>query len=145
MLLQGMEKNRGGWSARATTCGNANEPQDAPRSNIVEPRDTSPTLSDIGITKRQSSEYQQLASIPTTEMDARVEEQKAEGKPPTRTTILKPHVPHHPASDWGGDSLQRNAHGTSSELVGFLLWQRLSLTFPFLHDQPGKQISFVTL
>ncbi len=73
-----------------------------------------PTLSDIGITKRQSSEYQQLANIPEDEIDARIEEQKAEGKPPTISATLKPHVSHHPASDWGGDSLQRNAHGTPS-------------------------------
>ena len=45
--------NRGGWEQRNKSCGTPEEPQD-----------TTPTLSDIGISKKLSSRSQAIASIP---------------------------------------------------------------------------------
>ncbi len=91
-----MEKNKG-----TAGTGDANIGKSTGGNMTEPPVDAAPKLADIGITKRQSSEYQQLANIPEGEVDARIEEQKAEGKPPTISATLKPHVSHHPAWETG--------------------------------------------
>lgn len=47
-MLAEMEKNRGGLL----------------RGNIMLPRDDTPTLAELGLTRLQSSRYQQLAGVP---------------------------------------------------------------------------------
>lgn len=66
-LLREMEKNKG-----ARGGGKKN----APRGRVVEPRDTAPKLSDIGITKSQSSKWQRLAELEESAFEAKVERGK---------------------------------------------------------------------
>lgn len=54
-LLQATERAKGAASGGTKT---------APRGSYVEPRDTHPTLAEIGITKKESSRAQKLASLP---------------------------------------------------------------------------------
>lgn len=44
--------------------------KESPRGNYIEPRDSNPTLDDIGISKRESSEAQKLATIPEERFEA---------------------------------------------------------------------------
>ena len=53
-LLREMEKNKG---------ARAGGKKDGPRGRFVKPRDTTPRLSDLGITKGQSSRWQALAAL----------------------------------------------------------------------------------
>ncbi len=56
VLLLGIEKNKG-----TAGTGDANIGKNTGGNMTEPPVDAAPTLADIGITKRQSSEYQQLA------------------------------------------------------------------------------------
>jgi len=52
-LLRDMEKAKGGWNARKKSCGSDERLQDEPK-----------TLTEMGLTKDQSSKWQKLADIP---------------------------------------------------------------------------------
>jgi hypothetical protein len=83
-LLREMKKNKG---ARAS---GSNQHKKKVRSQP----DTAPTLTDIGITKTQSSRWQKLAKMPKTEQEKKIEtaKRKAESaiEPPERAKAAKP-------------------------------------------------------
>ena len=54
-LLAEMEKNKGAAGGGS---------KDTPRGRITQPRDTTPKLADIGVSKSQSSRWQQLEALP---------------------------------------------------------------------------------
>ena len=56
--------------------------KESPRGSYVEPRDTTPTLAEICITKKQSANAQKLASIPEPEFRERIALLKASGISP---------------------------------------------------------------
>jgi phage N-6-adenine-methyltransferase len=65
-LLAAMEKNKGGWNQRnKESCG-----------DITEPQDDTPTLAEMGISKKQSSQWQKLADLDEPEFETHVEEMK---------------------------------------------------------------------
>jgi N6-adenosine-specific RNA methylase IME4 len=63
-LLHKMEKNKGARGGGE---------KDAPRGRLVKPRDTAPKLSDLKVTKSQSSRWQRLAAMDAEAFEARVE------------------------------------------------------------------------
>jgi N6-adenosine-specific RNA methylase IME4 len=62
-LLREMEKNKGARGGGQ---------KDAPRGRVVKPRDTTPKLSDLGVTKTQSSNWQRLADLDAEAFEAQV-------------------------------------------------------------------------
>jgi N6-adenosine-specific RNA methylase IME4 len=66
-LLREMEKNKGARGGGE---------KDAPRGRLVKPRDTTPKLSDLRVTKSQSSRWQRLADMDSETFEARVETAK---------------------------------------------------------------------
>lgn len=79
-LLGEMEKNKG---------ASAGGVKESPRGRIVEPRDTTPTLSEIGISKSQSSRWQQIATIPQPAFERHLAERKAAGDELTTAGVLR--------------------------------------------------------
>lgn len=73
-LLEEMEKNEGGRPTET--------------SDIVSPV-SPPTLAELGITRKQSSRLQAIASIPEEVFDQHVEETKAKGKELTTSSLVK--------------------------------------------------------
>jgi len=63
-MLRDMEKAKGTAGQGRPSLGGA---------TMLPPKDTPPTLAEIGITKRQSSDWQRLASIPDNEFDDAIE------------------------------------------------------------------------
>ena len=63
-LLCKMEKNKGARGGGE---------KDAPRGRLVKPRDTTPKLADLKVTKSQSSRWQRLAAMDAAAFEARVE------------------------------------------------------------------------
>jgi N6-adenosine-specific RNA methylase IME4 len=63
----------------------------SPRGPLLEPRDKTPTLAELGVTKRQSAQARALGKIPSTEQKAHVAELKANGHDITPTNIIKLH------------------------------------------------------
>lgn len=57
-----LPRGQGGGLNRGAAGGGKKE---APRGSFVEPRDTTPTLADLGIGKKLSSRAQALAAVPT--------------------------------------------------------------------------------
>lgn len=48
-----------------------------------------PTLSDYGISKKQSSRWQQIASIPTEKFEEQIDESKSKGRELTQAALLR--------------------------------------------------------
>jgi N6-adenosine-specific RNA methylase IME4 len=63
-LLRDMEKNKGARGGGQ---------KDAPRGRVVRPRDTTPTLSDLSVSKTQSSRWQKLAALDADKFEDHVE------------------------------------------------------------------------
>ena len=59
------------------------------RGNTMLPRDETPTLSELGIEKMQSSRWQAIASLPPEVFEERIQETKAEGKELTSAELVR--------------------------------------------------------
>jgi phage N-6-adenine-methyltransferase len=57
--------------------------KDAPRGRVTQPRDKTPKLRDFGLTKTQSSKFQNLAKLPADKYEARVTEAMARAEQAT--------------------------------------------------------------
>jgi hypothetical protein len=66
-LLAEVEKNKGAAGGGK---------KDAPRGRVTEPRDLSPKLSDLGVTKTQSSRWQKLAALRKEQQEEKIEQAK---------------------------------------------------------------------
>ena len=66
-MLREMEKNKGARGGGE---------KDAPRGRLVRPRDSTPKLSELGISKTQSSRWQMLADLKPDEFEAKVDRAK---------------------------------------------------------------------
>lgn len=78
-LLEAMPKNVG---------ARAGGKKATPRGSVVEPRDSTPTLRDHGISKGQSHRYQTEASVSERDFDKLAEESIKKRKPLTANTLL---------------------------------------------------------
>jgi len=63
--------------------------KESPRGNYTEPRDTTPTLADIGISKKLSSRAQAIAAIPKDDFEITLDEHRAQQQAVTATTMHK--------------------------------------------------------
>lgn len=79
-LLKEMEKNKGAV---------AGGKKDGPRGHIVLPRDTSPTLSALGVSKNESSRWQMLATIPEEEFEAKLHDERVAVRELTTNGMMK--------------------------------------------------------
>ena len=73
-LLKQMEKNKGGWKS----CG-----------STMEPQDDTPKLKDLGIEKKQSMRWQQIADLPEEIFEEVIEKTKEEKKELTQVLMLR--------------------------------------------------------
>jgi len=62
LLLKDTKKARGGWNAGDQSCGSSMAPQDEPK-----------TLSEMGLSKKESAQFQKLAEIPEDIFDERIQ------------------------------------------------------------------------
>lgn len=59
------------------------------RGSQQEPRRDTPTLSDLGITKKQSYEWQSIALVPRADVEEYIRAKKEESEPVTKSAILE--------------------------------------------------------
>jgi hypothetical protein len=83
MLIE--QKNGEGLNKGASAGG----VKESPRGNYTEPRDTTPTLADIGISKKLSSRAQSLAAIPAEDFEVTLDEHRAQQQAVTVATMQK--------------------------------------------------------
>ena len=74
-MLKDMDKAKGG---RPELTG----PSSVPVNSVL-------TLSEVGITKNQSSQWQKVANVPEEEFEKHIAEDTAKGKAPSSTAILR--------------------------------------------------------
>lgn len=134
-ILADMPKNRG---ARGQLTG-----RDSSGDYIMESPEEgeSPRLSDIGVTPRQSMQWQQVAKIPEPEFERRIEETKFAGDPVTTGAVLRDSWNSAPA--WtgeeteikalllGGDTVVINLHRHKA----LALWARVENRFARIDRQ----------
>lgn len=82
-ILKEMPKNEGGGN------GSNQYERRATGNKMLPVADDTPTLSDIGLTKTQSSRFQSIASIPSEIFEARIIETKAKNFELTSAEMLK--------------------------------------------------------
>jgi hypothetical protein len=63
--------------------------KESPRGNYTEPRDTTPTLASVGISKKLSSRAQSLAAIPVEDFEVTLDEHRAQQQAVTTATMQK--------------------------------------------------------
>jgi len=73
-LLKKMEKNKGGWKS----CG-----------DTMSPQDNTPRLKDLGIHKKQSQRWQQIADLPEESFENKIEEVKQKYEELTQSIFLQ--------------------------------------------------------
>ena len=109
-----MEKNKGSRGGGRPSKGGSKE---------LRPKDATPKLADLGVTKDQSSRWQKLAALPKDEQEEKIEaaKRKAEAAiepPPKRDSVFTPHFSgpispaHRPALATRRCTPSRSRHDT---------------------------------